>query len=121
MCGITGIVNLTKDISSYRNVLKNMMDTINKRGPDEEGQYIESHILLGHKRLIVIDPIGGKQPMKESFNENNYTIIYNGQIYNTKEIKQDLKDAGFTFNRSFRYRSLIKSIYIIWIRRTYKA
>lgn len=101
MCGITGVANFTKDISSYRYVLQDMMNEINKRGPDEEGLYIEKHIALGHKRLIVIDPIGGKQPMQETFNESTYIIVYNGQIYNTKEIRQELLNAGFTFKRTF--------------------
>ena len=56
MCGITGFSNLTKDISSYRYVLNNMTDALKKRGPDEEGVYIDKHIALGHRRLIVIDP-----------------------------------------------------------------
>ena len=44
-------------------------------------------LCFGHKRLIVIDPEGGKQPMSFKFNENTYTIVYNGQIYNTPELK----------------------------------
>lgn len=100
MCGITGFCNPTEDISSYKHVLKNMTDTLVKRGPDENGYYTEKHIALGHRRLIVIDPDGGKQPMTKTHNGNTYTIVYNGQIYNTKELKSELLSAGFTFNRS---------------------
>ena len=60
MCGITGFVNLTKDISSYKYVLNNMTNIISKRGPDEEGYYIDKSAALAHKRLIVIDPKGRK-------------------------------------------------------------
>ena len=67
MCGIVGFANLKKDISNYRNVLNNMNETLSKRGPDEEGYYISKHVALGHKRLIVIDPEGGKQPMSKDF------------------------------------------------------
>ena len=63
MCGIVGFVNYKQDISNYKNILINMNNTLSRRGPDEEGYYIQKHVALGHKRLIVIDPEGGKQPM----------------------------------------------------------
>lgn len=56
MCGIVGFVNLTKDISNSKNVITLMNETIKKRGPDEDGYYFNKHAVLGHKRLIVIDP-----------------------------------------------------------------
>lgn len=55
MCGLVGFVNITKDVSSYKNVLHEMNYAITKRGPDEDGIYIDKNICLGHKRLIVID------------------------------------------------------------------
>ncbi len=100
MCGITGFTNLTKDISSYRHVLRQMTDAIAKRGPDEKGDYIEEHVCLGHRRLIVVDPEGGKQPMQATWEGNTYTIVYNGQLYNTTELRQELIEAGFDFKRS---------------------
>lgn len=63
MCGIVGFVNYKQDISNYKNVLINMNNALCKRGPDEESYFIRKHVSLGHKRLIVIDPDGGKQPM----------------------------------------------------------
>ena len=63
MCGIVGFVNYKQDISNYKNILTDMNNTLSRRGPDEEGYFIRKHIALGHKRLIVIDPEGGKQPM----------------------------------------------------------
>ena len=98
MCGITGFVNYKKDISSYKNVLSEMTNELNKRGPDEEGFYLNNHIALGHKRLIVIDPEGGKQPKIKKFSFGEYAIVYNGQIYNTKELRETLKENGFEFN-----------------------
>lgn len=100
MCGITGFSNQTKDISSYKHVLVDMTEALAKRGPDEYGYYIEKNICLGHRRLIVIDPDGGKQPMSATFQDNTYTIVYNGQIYNTKELREELASAGFTFERT---------------------
>ena len=98
MCGITGFVNYKKDISSYKNVLSEMTNELHKRGPDEEGFYLNNHIALGHKRLIVIDPEGGKQPKIKKFSFGEYAIVFNGQIYNTKELRETLKENGFEFN-----------------------
>lgn len=56
MCGIVGFVNLTKDISNSKNIITSMNESIKKRGPDEDGYYYSKHSVLGHKRLIVIDP-----------------------------------------------------------------
>lgn len=56
MCGIVGFVNLTKDISNSKNVITLMNESIKKRGPDEDGYYFSKNAVLGHKRLIVIDP-----------------------------------------------------------------
>ena len=109
MCGIVGFVNFKQDISRYRKILINMNNSISKRGPDEEGYYITKHSALGHKRLIVIDPEGGKQPMVEKYNSGEFSIVYNGQIYNTKELKETLEEHGFTFNGHCDTEILLKS------------
>lgn len=100
MCGIVGIVNYKRDISNDYPLIRNMNSTIEKRGPDEDGYYFEKNVNFGHKRLIVIDPKGGKQPMSATLNNNTYTIVYNGQIYNTKELRQVLEKEGFSFERT---------------------
>ena len=69
---------------------------------------------FGHRRLSVIDIENGKQPMSYKFNDNTYTIVYNGQIYNTYELRKVLEFNGFKFNRSLRYRNPFKSIYLLW-------
>ena len=109
MCGIVGFVNYKKDISSYKNVLTQMTDTLYKRGPDEVGYYIGENIALGHRRLIVIDPDGGKQPMIEKYSFGEYVIVYNGQIYNTDELKQNLLDNNFEINTYSDTELLLKS------------
>ncbi len=113
MCGIVGFVNYSRDISKFRNVINDMNQTLSSRGPDEEGYYINTHIALGHKRLIVIDPEFGKQPMIEKYSFGEYVIVYNGQIYNTKELRETLIENGFELNRSLWYRNFIKKLYSI--------
>ena len=60
MCGFVGFVNFKRDISKDKKILESMNKTLSKRGPDEEGYYIDKSVALAHKRLIVIDPEGRK-------------------------------------------------------------
>ena len=109
MCGIVGFVNYKKDLPNKNEILNNMIQSIGKRGPDEDGIYVNSNIALGHKRLIVIDPNGGKQPMVQKFSSGEYVITYNGQIYNTKELRETLIENGFSFNSYSDTEVLLKS------------
>ena len=86
MCGFVGFIDYKKDLSDKKSILTSMNNTLSKRGPDEEGYYINKHVALAHKRLIVIDADGGKQPMIEKYSYGEYVMVYNGQIYNTKRI-----------------------------------
>ena len=112
MCGFVGFSNLNDDISS-KEIIYNMNKTISKRGPDEDGYYFEKNICLGHSRLIVIDPEGGKQPMSAFHQNNVYTIVYNGQLYNTKELKKELEENGFKFD-SYSDTEVILKGFIFW-------
>ncbi len=109
MCGFVGFANIKEKISQNKEVLEKMNQTLTKRGPDEEGYYIQENIALGHKRLIVIDPKGGKQPMMESTSYGDFVICYNGQIYNTKELRKTLEENGFTFQGHSDTEVLLKS------------
>jgi len=109
MCGLVGFVNYKKDVSSYKNVLCNMTESLQKRGPDELGYYINNNVALGHRRLIVIDPDGGRQPMIETYSYGEYVIVYNGQIYNTKELRKTLIENGFEFSGHCDTEVLLKS------------
>ena len=111
MCGIVGFVNYKQDISNYKSILLQMNNTLSRRGPDEEGDFIDKHVALAHKRLIVIDPDGGKQPMRKKVPTPNshFTIVYNGQIYNTKELRQILEEHDFTFESHSDTEVLLKS------------
>lgn len=109
MCGIVGFVNYRKDIKNPISILNKMNNTLTNRGPDEEGKYISSPVYLAHKRLIVLDPVGGKQPMLATYDENEYSIVYNGQIYNAKELKDTLIQNGFEFNTTSDTEVLLKA------------
>lgn len=109
MCGFVGVVNLKKNISGEKQVIIDMNQKLSKRGPDECGYYVEDNVLLGHKRLIVIDPNGGKQPMTCQYEGNTYTLVYNGQLYNTKELREELEQNGFTLESHSDTEVLLKS------------
>ena len=101
MCGFVGFSNLKRDLSSSENrtILNQLTQSLAHRGPDEEGFYTSEHVNLGHRRLIIIDPENGKQPMSFKHNDNLYTIVYNGQLYNAKDIREKLISYGYEFNR----------------------
>lgn len=65
-----------------------MTETLSKRGPDDTNIFIDSHVAFGHKRLVVVDPIGGRQPMTKIFEGKTYTLIYSGELYNTEDIRR---------------------------------
>ena len=98
MCGIVGWVNLKKDIKPYYNIVEDMRDTLAFRGPDSYGIKVYDNAILGHRRLAIVDPTGGLQPMDKCLGDRKYTIVYNGELYNTEVVRRDLLDKGYTFN-----------------------
>lgn len=113
MCGITGWVNLNSNIENESGILFKMTDTLKKRGPDDGGFYFSRHALLGHRRLVVVDPKGGAQPMTKKIGDNTYTIVYNGELYNTEEVRKILKENGFSFS-SYSDTEVLLVAYIFW-------
>lgn len=101
MCGIAGFYNSKDNYSENPkknfSILKNMINSMKMRGPDDEGYSIINSCCLAHTRLSVIDPDMGRQPFKISYRGKNYHIIYNGEIYNHPELKKELADIGFQF------------------------
>ena len=115
MCGFVGFTNLEKNFDAKDNfIIKSMTRSLAHRGPDEEDFFTSTHTNLGHRRLIILDAENGKQPMSCTYNGTTYTIVYNGQLYNVKDIRKDLIEIGYEFNRLLWYRSNIKSICGIW-------
>lgn len=95
MCGIGGFVDYERDARRGGPILHGMKRTLTPRGPDAEGTYFDEDTALIHRRLIVIDPEGGKQPMHSP--DRNTIIIYNGELYNTPELRTELMSRGHEF------------------------
>ena len=113
MCGIVGISNLKNQIYNKLDIIEKMNNKLQKRGPDEEGYFCENNVMLGHRRLIVIDPKNGKQPMTIKRADNTYTIVYNGEIYNTAELKEELIKSGYKITSKSDTEILLDS-FIHW-------
>ena len=95
MCGISGIYGLKSTDVAYRYVT-GMNDAIAHRGPDDDGLFVEENIALGHRRLAILDlSPAGHQPMFDHY--ENLCIVFNGEIYNYIELKEDLKKVGYQF------------------------
>ncbi|WNR45806.1 asparagine synthase (glutamine-hydrolyzing) [Paenibacillus roseipurpureus] len=97
MCGITGWIDWRKDLTGYPSILENMTETLHLRGPDASGTWISQHCALGHRRLSVMDPENGAQPMIRKQGDYTYTIVYNGELYNAPELKKELELRGHQF------------------------
>lgn len=95
MCGIGGFVDFERDARRGGPILHGMKRTLTPRGPDAEGTYFDEDTALIHRRLIVIDPEGGKQPMCSP--DRNTILIYNGELYNTPELRTELMSRGHEF------------------------
>ena len=93
MCAIAGILNL--DVAA--DTVRSMIATMRRRGPDAVGMHQRETVTLLHARLSVIDPEGGCQPMTLIFGGESYTIVYNGELYNTEELRRELQNLGHEF------------------------
>lgn len=93
MCGIAGLLSANIDLRERLPLIENMSQSLKMRGPDGKGAFIKPYTALIHRRLSVIDPEKGKQPMQFG----KYTIVYNGEIYNTEELRNELKALGYEF------------------------
>ena len=113
MCGIAGWVNFSESLKSNSKIIKKMTDILERRGPDSEGIYESENVLLGHRRLIVVDPEGGEQPMIKIINGNKYVLVYNGELYNTEELRKSLLEEGYFFD-SYSDTEVLLMSYISW-------
>lgn len=113
MCGIVGWINFETDLSAQDKMINQMTEKIQHRGPDQAKTWCDQHVAFGHKRLIVVDPEGGLQPMTCVQNDKNFVLIYNGELYNTEDLRVELLANGWTFNSHSDTEVLLKS-YLEW-------
>ncbi|MFZ0007581.1 MAG: asparagine synthase (glutamine-hydrolyzing) [Steroidobacteraceae bacterium] len=95
MCGIAGVLYRDRQTPVNPDLLQAMTDMVRHRGPDGEGQHIAPGLGLGHRRLAIIDPATGQQPMMDAETQN--IIVYNGEVFNYVEIRAELIAAGHRF------------------------
>ena len=98
MCGISGFFHFDVNRPAKSDVLKKMTDVISYRGPDDEGFYLKQNLALGHRRLSIIDLCTGEQPMFSD--DNKIALIFNGEIYNYIELREELIKLGNKFTTS---------------------
>lgn len=107
MCGIAGILSDSIDLRSEKEMLWRVSNSLRQRGPDSRGEYIKQKVALIHRRLSVIDVENGTQPMQFG----KYTIVYNGELYNTDEIRDELIHYGYTFDTSCDTEVVLKAFH----------
>ncbi len=107
MCGISGYINFDKLKYANLSVVKKMTDKIAHRGPDGEGFYVSNNVALGHRRLSIIDLETGTQPMYSD--DKNKVLVFNGEIYNYIELREELKLLGYQFNTSSDTEVILKA------------
>lgn len=114
MCGIAGEINFNaRNTAITQENAASIIDTLKRRGPDQSGVYLTDFAALLHTRLAVIDPENGLQPMVATYGEKEYCIVYNGELYNTKELRDRLLDSGHKF-LSHSDTEVVLKAYIEW-------
>jgi asparagine synthase (glutamine-hydrolysing) len=113
MCGIAGWVDWRADLEGAGATVSAMADTMACRGPDARGSWVSARAAFGHRRLVVIDPEGGAQPMVRRADGRTHVIVYNGEIYNMPELRSDLEARGLR-PTSRSDTELILLSYVAW-------
>jgi len=113
MCSICGLADFFDSENVSPEIVRDMGAMMNKRGPDQSGEFTDGPVTFQHNRLSIIDPENGRQPMTRSFKGREYTIIYNGELYNTPELTEELKREGVEFTTKCDTETVLYS-YIIY-------
>ena len=113
MCGIAGWYDKSVDFSSHKKTLMAMSESLGRRGPDDSGICIKDGVCLIHRRLAVIDIQNGRQPMTCIQGKRSCTIVYNGEIYNTPELRNELSTYGYSFSTKSDTEVVLAS-YLCW-------
>lgn len=117
MCGIAGILSSSINLKDekQKNILGQVSETLKMRGPDEHGEYITEDVALIHRRLAIVDIENGKQPM----HFGKYVITYNGEIYNSDELRKELISLGENFNTHSDTEVVLKS-FAVWKEKSFE-
>ena len=114
MCSILGLLNFSKKITQKDiNVLTSMGKELTHRGPDQNGISYGDSYIFQHNRLAIIDVENGRQPMTAIYKGFEYTIVYNGELYNTDELRKELMTYGVEF-KTYCDTEVVLYSYIIW-------
>ena len=113
MCGIAGQIGYDQDLRTQTETITKMQAALRRRGPDQEGLFLAPHAQLAHTRLCVIDPVNGRQPMTARREGRTCTLVYNGELYNTEDLRRELAAAGWGFSGHSDTEVLLKS-YLEW-------
>ncbi len=108
MCGIAGILSDTIDLRREKESIFKISRSLKMRGPDAKGEYVTRDAALIHRRLAVIDVEKGAQPMRFG----KYTIVYNGELYNTDEVRRELESLGYTFDTDCDTEVVLKAFHM---------
>lgn len=112
MCGIAGLTSFGGDLRGEVAVIEKMTDLMILRGPDEGGIWLGEHAALGHRRLSVIDPMQGQQPMSLADDEE-VVITYSGEVYNFRELRTELEAFGQHFTTTSDTEVVLRA-YLQW-------
>lgn len=113
MCGIAGQIEYDQDLRTQAETMGQMQAVLRRRGPDQEGLFLTEHAALAHTRLCIIDAERGRQPMTVRQGARRCTLVYNGELYNTEELRRELRQAGWDFAGRSDTEVLLKS-YMEW-------
>jgi asparagine synthase (glutamine-hydrolysing) len=114
MCGIAGWVDFGRDLSKDDTTIRAMTNTLKNRGPDAEGIWTARHVALGHRRLAVIDVVGGTQPMEYVEHDEHLAVLtFSGEVFNFRELRAELRTRGHTFRTQSDTEVLLHS-YLEW-------
>ncbi|TJY41475.1 asparagine synthase (glutamine-hydrolyzing) [Cohnella pontilimi] len=116
MCGITGWIDWNEDLTKHADTMLKMTETLELRGPDASGTWLSRHCAFGHRRLSVIDPANGAQPMirpLRSSEDQDGVVVYNGELYNALELRKELEERGYRFRTTCDTEVLLLA-YIEW-------
>ena len=113
MCGIAGWFDKREDFREQKEVLSRMAEQLRHRGPDSGGVMTGGNVCLIHRRLAVIDVENGQQPMTMRQGKRTCTIVYNGELYNTAEVREELLSYGYRF-RTMSDTEVVLAAYLCW-------